>query len=107
MSETISPERLYLLLYDETKKREAMETRLKRLEDFIQGKYAGELSPAFVGDHGELGSAPGMQPVVIDFVTKLVEELPQTIAEQPTPEEAAAILADMENRRAGNVQQGK
>lgn len=70
-------ETLYLQLHDEIKKREGMETRLKRLEDFIQNKYAGELSPSFVGDHGELGAAPGLNPIEIDFNAPLVEELPQ------------------------------
>lgn len=87
-------ETLYLRLFDEMKKREAMDTRLKRLEDFIQSKYAGELSPAFEGDHGELGTDPTLNPVVIDFNAPLVGELPQP-STGPAPLEAE------------NVQQGK
>lgn len=71
-------ETLYLQLHDERKQREALEVRLKRLEDFIQNKYAGELSPPFAGDHGELGTDPTLNPVVIDFNAPTVEELPQT-----------------------------
>lgn len=70
-------ETLYLRLFDEIKAREALEVRLARLENFIQNKYAGELSPPFEGDAGELGTAPDLNPVQIDFSAPLVSELPQ------------------------------
>ena len=80
-------ETLYLQLHDEIKKRDAMEVRLKRLEDFIQSKYAGELSPPFAGDHGELGTDPELNPVEIDFSAPLVGELPQPNTGPEAPHE--------------------
>ncbi len=73
----MTPETLYLRLYDEIKTREALETRVKRLENFLQSKYPGDLAPEFAGDHGELGAAPDLNPIALDFSAPLVGELPQ------------------------------
>lgn len=59
---TISPEALYLRLYDEMKKREFLETRVDVLEHFIKLQFPEH----FAGEAGTIAD-PELKPIPIVF----------------------------------------
>jgi hypothetical protein len=64
----MTPEELYLLFREQTKRIDYLELKFSVIERFVKEQNPEYFAPSFEGDAGELGVADDLNPICFDVV---------------------------------------